>query len=497
MADPAGPDNTPQPPRPGDDVPIEEGLEPMEVEAVPRRAASARFVVEAEVGSAAALREAMDPANQSLADALRLSFRVLQVVIVVLIVLFMISGFRTVKAQESGVMLRFGGIVGVPGEQALEPGLRRNLLPYPAGEFVIFPVENLSIDLGDTYWPKIPENVTLERAIERANVKSVLKPGEVGTVVTSDGDLAHLKLRADYVIDDPVRYVETVKLSDARRVVELALERAVVRATASMTLQQLVEEPEDIAARIEDGAQGVLNSIGCGIRLTSVQMSDTKPPFAIVKVYRDLQNAREEAREMVEKARQEADEQLIKAAGLNFAALSDQIDRYEEAVDLGDDAAAETRLTEINDFLDSGEARGDVLETIQKAKAYEYGVESTLGKQAQRFRAILPQYLAQPVLTARRLWVEARKAVMGRDDVEIIRVPVGLGTIDVTISGSEEIARLRQKERERRRERQSQLEAAGIIQPYQMRAQDFEPGEARPSLEATEEGGVRPRGSER
>ena len=74
------PDN-PSPILPGED-PLE--TEPMAVEQ-PRRAASARFVVESEVGSAAALREAMDPANQSLADALHLSFRVLQVVIVVLV----------------------------------------------------------------------------------------------------------------------------------------------------------------------------------------------------------------------------------------------------------------------------------------------------------------------------------------------------------------------------------------------------------------------------
>ena len=51
----------------------------MEVEPV-RRAASAQFNVSSDVGSAAALREAMDPASRSLADALQMSFRVLQFV---------------------------------------------------------------------------------------------------------------------------------------------------------------------------------------------------------------------------------------------------------------------------------------------------------------------------------------------------------------------------------------------------------------------------------
>jgi hypothetical protein len=71
------PEQTPdQPPQSHDatgeqGVPIEQ--EPMPVE-TPRRAASAEFEVQAEVGSQAALREAMDPANQSLTEALRLSF---------------------------------------------------------------------------------------------------------------------------------------------------------------------------------------------------------------------------------------------------------------------------------------------------------------------------------------------------------------------------------------------------------------------------------------
>jgi membrane protease subunit HflK len=495
MAEPN--DQSPQSqPWPEGDVPIE-GVEPMEVEPQPRRAASARFVVEAEVGSEAALREAMDPANQSLADALRLSFRVLQVVIVVLVVLFLISGFRTVKGGESGVMLRFGRIVEVDGQQALEPGLRRNLLPYPAGEFIIFDVENLAVDLADTFWPKIPANVTLEHAIDRSNVRSALKPGEVGTVITSDGDLAHLKLTAEYEISDPVGYVERIKLGDADRIVELALQRATVHAAAGLSLQELVDQPEEAEARIKRGAQDILDSLECGIQLTGVQLPDTKPPFAIVKVYRDLQNAREEAREVIEKARQDADEQLIQMAGPNYAGLSRLIDRYEEAEDLADTDRSETLLAEINAVLESDEVRGEVREIIERAKAYESEIERTLGSEARWFATILPQYRGQPDLVVRRLWVEARRSVLGQNDVEIFRVLPGQGAIDVTISGSQEIADRRRENRQAQREREARLKAAGIVQPYLRRAEDFEPGEARPALERDSGGRIRPRGSNR
>jgi len=485
-----------QQPLPDGDVPIE-GVEPMEVEPQPRRAASARFEVETEVGSEAALREAMDPANQSLADALRLSFRVLQVVIVVLVVLFLISGFRTVKGNESGVMLRFGRIVEVDGQPALEPGLRRNLVPYPGGEFIIFDVENLVVDLGDTFWPTIPPNVTLDHAIERSHIRSALKPGEVGTVIAGDGDLAHLKLNAVYEISGPVSYVKHIKLGDADRIVELALQRATVHAAAGLSLQELVDQPEEAEARIKQAAQEVLDSLDCGIQLTSVHLPDTKPPFAIVKVYRELQKAREEGREVIEKARQQADEELIQMAGPGYADLSRLIEGYEEAQDINDADRVETLLAGINAFLESDEVRGEVREIIERAKSHESEIERTLGSEARWFATILPQFRVQPDLVVRRLWVEARREVLGRNDVEIFRVLPGRGTIDITISGDQEVADRRRRNRQAQRERDARLKAAGIIEQYQMRAEDYEPGEARPALQRDSDGRIRPRGSQR
>ena len=73
---------------------------------LPRRAASAEFVVTAEAGSEAALREAMDPANQSFADALRLSFRILQLGMLALLAVFLFSGFQTVEEGDLGVQTR-------------------------------------------------------------------------------------------------------------------------------------------------------------------------------------------------------------------------------------------------------------------------------------------------------------------------------------------------------------------------------------------------------
>ena len=86
---------------------------------------------------------------------------------------------------------------------------------------------------------------------------------------------------------------------------------------------------------------------------------------------------------------------------------------------------------------------------------------------------------------------------MGRNDVEIIRVLPGRGTIDIAISGDQEVADRRRRNRQAQRERDARLKAAGIVEQYQMRAEDYEPGEARPALERDSGGRIRPRGSQR
>src|SRR5512140_1479223 len=56
--------------------------------------------------------DALDPANQSLADALRKSFGVLKLLMFVLLILYFLSGLFSVSPSEVGVRTRCGRIVG-------------------------------------------------------------------------------------------------------------------------------------------------------------------------------------------------------------------------------------------------------------------------------------------------------------------------------------------------------------------------------------------------
>ena len=474
-----------------DGVPVEE--EPVETPP-PRRAASARFEVETEVGSQAALREAMDPANQSLAEALRLSFRVLQVVIVILVALFLVSGCRIVKSSQSGVMTFFGKIQGSPGSQALEPGRHWSRWPFPAGDFKVFEVENRSVDLGNVFWPALRHDRTLESAIDTATVGDPLSPGRDGSVVTRDGDLAHLKLAAKYVVDDPVEFAGRVENQssaagrlEADRLVELALERAVVHVTGTLSLQELVDLSRDSKDRIQASAQGVLDDIGCGLRLVEVNVPGTSPPLAIVRVYGALQEAKVNARAAIEKAHQDATETLINTAGSNYLRLGRLIDRFAVVSERGEDRAAADLLAEINDALASEETGGGVAKMLHRARAHRAEIESTLGREARRFEELLPDYLENPRFTVRKRWLEARANVLDNEYLRRITVDPG-GRVTLRIPGSQNLSRRLRKRDLDRREEAAQREAVGGRRSYINRARDINIDKAGRQLIITEDG---------
>jgi regulator of protease activity HflC (stomatin/prohibitin superfamily) len=406
-----------------------------------------------------------------------------------------------VDQKESGVMLRFGSIVDIDGQEALEPGWRRNLLPHPMGEFIIFNVDGRTLDLGDAYWPRIPANVTLDRAIDGASVGTVLKPGEVGSVLTMDGDLAHLRLGATYKITDPVAFVEVLHVEtgderDADHVVRMSLERAVVQAAATTKLTDLVDHPEGVASRIREASQQVLDSLGCGIQLTEVRLYDVMPPLAIYRAYREVQNAREEALKAIESARKERDTTLINAAGADWRAMAQLVGRYQEADDRGDQREAQEILSQVNQFLDSDQVGGDLAGMINHAKAYESEIELNLGQVTRKFTQLLPAYRERPDLECRRLWVEAVKSVVSRRDVEIYRVPPGLTSIRLSIARPEEVMKVLREESLRRKQEEAQQKAAGAAGKYYQRTEDWNVGEANP-LMRNRGGTIKPVGTDR
>ena len=76
-----------------------------------------------------------DAGSQALSDALRSSFAIVRVIMVLLVVVFFASGVFTVPSQEKAIVLRFGRPVGSGEERLLGPGLHWSF-PYPIDEVI-------------------------------------------------------------------------------------------------------------------------------------------------------------------------------------------------------------------------------------------------------------------------------------------------------------------------------------------------------------------------
>ena len=259
-----------------------------------RREASAKFVVQnTDANASLDLKDAMETAHRSLADSLQLSFRALQGVMVVLVVLYLISGFRSVEDSQTGVSTFFGSIVN---DEGLSPGLQLNW-PPPIGGFDIYDAQNREADIGFVFKPQLDARLSPEQRISKASSSDGLIPGKDGSLLTSDGDLAHFRVGAEWEIVDPIQYATTISDSTGSEIIEILLEQSLVHTVAELTLEQLLDKPlEELRSLIRIEAQQLLNQLQCGIRISDITIpSDPEPPLYIQKSYASFDSARIEA----------------------------------------------------------------------------------------------------------------------------------------------------------------------------------------------------------
>src|SRR5688572_11469297 len=316
---PFNPDNADERGPLDEHVPIEEELPVEGAPDHPRRAASAEFVVKSQVGSSRILREAMDPANQSLGEALKLSYRVLQFVIVILVVLFLVSGFRSVENDQTGVQTRFGKIVTDPdtGDAELAPGLQVSIWPYPISEFIVFD-QSGAVDLPHAFWPnaQIGEARSFEEQAPQVfwhdAMRFGLGPGRDGYLLLSNMEIGHILLQAFYTIDDAKKFATNVGVgSDVERVIRLALQRGAVQTAAGLTLDQFLGQEDVIASQIREGAQTLLTELDSGITISRVQVTSARAPLAVHTVLGALGQARAMADTAQTTAHAQAREMMI------------------------------------------------------------------------------------------------------------------------------------------------------------------------------------------
>lgn len=449
-----------------------DAVDPAPIDETPRRAASATFTPQREDTSRVV---SLDPAQQSLAEALRITFFILQLGIAALIVLFLLSGAKQVKESERGVRLTFGEVV----EQDVPPGLHIGW-PYPIGEFITVETGQETLDLRQSFFPELS---TGQQAQPLDNLTSVarfgLVPGKDGSVITADGNIVHVRPAVVYRRQRPGEYARNVLPGTEAQLVRTAVERAVTATFAGMTLEQVLKQgvsgsggapardaggdggphfqddghdhsadeglPETapaatmagagstMATRVRLMAQRALDDMESGIVIEEVALRDITPPLSIRASFAQVQSAQSASEQKREQADRQRRERLSQVAGQAADIILGQIDAYEQALELGDENADEV-LRRI-DMLLQGEpveidgqrhialVSGEVTNLINAARRYRTEVVAEHRSFAQTFGAKLEQYRTNPGLLITREWTEALTQFFARDEVEQVYLP--------------------------------------------------------------------------
>ena len=356
--------------------------------------------------------ELLDPAGESLSDALRMSFRLLKVFMFVLIAAYFCSGGGCVQPDEQVVVLRFGKIVGEP----LGPGFHFSF-PYPIDERIAIPVKQpkrLEINL---FWIRVKEKDKGKEIDQILAGGSTLDPVADGALITGDKNLIHLLVQVTYTISDAIRYVSNVLDEDA--LIKSATESSMIAAVAAQEVDSILrgQSANVISAEIKKRLQRLLDRLETGIRVEIVSIESKTPPLQVRDAFSDVQRAESEQLQIIEEARTESTKLLNEAAGAAHKIVFAKIQEYEQARDADEEARAELLRAELVSLL-ANEATGEAAQLIQLARTYRENVVQEVQAEVQRFQQMLPAYRSDPESLVTALWLETQKDILGNKRIE-------------------------------------------------------------------------------
>ena len=340
----------------------------------------------------AVVEEPLDPANQSLADALRASFRVLKVVMLLLIVIFLFSGVFMVDQNEVVVLSRLGKPTGPPSE----PGLHF-AFPYPIDAKVRVPVAPRTI-FADAFWLRLSE-ADKTRDLSQVGVPSGgLDPATNGALITGDHAIMHLLIKAQYRITGANDFVRNV--SDETALLLSVLQNAAVAEAARTTADVVWKEPSKLTAAIRIRAQSELDSLQSGITFDGVAAEKSHYPLQTREEFLAVPEAENRMRKLIQEANTTWEEKLKGAAGPAWEPISREIEKLDQT---NDESKRDEIFQNIENLLLSEQTTGEAGRKIKLAEGTRDKMVAEAHANADRFATFLEAYKKNPELVRQRL----------------------------------------------------------------------------------------------
>ncbi|OCW83360.1 membrane protein [Pelagibacteraceae bacterium GOM-A4] len=289
--------------------------------------------------------------------------------LIILLVVWTLSGLYRVLPDEQGVVLRFGKFV-----KTTQPGLNYHLP---------FPIESVLT-------PKVTKVNRMDIGF-RSERDSGFSSGGVADVpeeslmLTGDENIVNIDFSVFWVIKDAGNFL--FKIQDPEGTVKAAAETAMREVIARSDIQPILTEGRSlIEADTQEIIQEILDEYTSGIQITQVQTQKADPPDQVIDAFRDVQAARAD----MERSKNEAE-----------AYANDVIPR----------------------------ARGEAAKILQAAEAYKKEVVAKAEGEASRFLSIYNEYAKAKKVTQERMYLETMEEVLADINKIIIDKNSGEGVV--------------------------------------------------------------------
>lgn len=189
-----------------------------------------------------------------------------------------------------------------------------------------------------------------------------------GLMLTGDQNIVNVQFSVLYRVSDPQQYLFNVSDPDGmvQQVSESAMREVVGRRPAQDVFR---DNRAGIAMDVRDIVQNALDEYGAGIQINAVSIEDAAPPREVADAFDEVQRAEQDEDRFVEEANQYSNQKL-------------------------------------------GQARGEAAQIREDAAAYKNRIVQEAEGEAQRFEAVLEEYLKAPEVTRKRLFLETMEQVM-------------------------------------------------------------------------------------
>lgn len=234
-------------------------------------------------GGKGGVREPGEPRGRGLPGGLGL-------LVILVVFIWLASGFYIVDASQRGVVLRFGKYV-----QSTEPGPQWHL-PYPIESVEIVPLTQVR---------------TLEVGYRNSNKNKVLKES---LMLTDDENIVDIQFAVQYILKSPTEYLFNNRNPDdaVMQAAESAMREIVGKSKMDFVLY---EGREQIRVEAQQVMQEMLDRYKTGIAISQVTMQQAQPPEDVQAAFVDAVNASQDRERQINEGQAYANDVVPKARG--------------------------------------------------------------------------------------------------------------------------------------------------------------------------------------